>query len=147
MSKFAALAASGLRHKRQRSAPVLGLAILAFILIAVPADRAIGYQGAGALPSVGSLDDYMRQAQPRDRAYAPQGPYMGQGGQGYYGAPTGSRWQMNPAVIGAMILALWAVQRYQERHQRHAMRNYRGSRHWRGLNPGNPMPSPLRYGF
>jgi len=145
MSKFAALAASGLRHKCQRSARVLGLAMLAFTFIVLPADRAIAYQGAGALPSVGSMDDYMRQAQPRDRAYAPQGPYMGQGGQGNYGAPTGSRAQMNPAVTGTMIVLLWALQRYQERHQRHAMRNYRGSRRSRGS--GNPMPSPLGYGF
>jgi hypothetical protein len=58
---------------------------------------------------------------------------------------------MNPAVMGAMILTLWALQRYQQRHQRHhqrrAMPSYRGSRRSRSLNPGNPMPSPLGYGF
>ncbi|MGO9450002.1 MAG: hypothetical protein ACLQDV_02980 [Candidatus Binataceae bacterium] len=54
---------------------------------------------------------------------------------------------MNPAVIGALNLALWTLQRHQERHQRHAMRNYRGSTRARGLNPGNQMQSPLGYGF
>ena len=147
MNTFAALAISALRYKRQRSAHMLGLiaAILAFSFIGLQTDRAVAYQGGGALPSVGSLDDYIGQS--RDRASAPQGSYMGPGGQGSYGARTGSRSQMNPAVIGAMILTQWALQRYQERHQRHAMRNYRRSRHSRGFNPGNPMSSPLGYGF
>ena len=83
------------------------------------------------------------EGQPRDRAYTRQGSYMGQGGQGFYGSPTASRSQTNPAVMGAMMIGLWALQRYQERHQRHhqhyAMRNYRGSRHSRGFNSGNPM--------
>ena len=146
MSTFAALAGSALDHKGRRSAPGLGLiaAVLAFSLIALPADRAVAYQSGGALPSVGSVDDYMSQGQP----YAPQGPNMAPGGQGFYGAPTGSRSQINPAVIGAaMIIGLWALQRYEEHHQRHAMRNSRRSSHSRGLDPGHPMPSPLGYGF
>ena len=149
MSTFAALAGLVLGHKRRRSAPGLGLiaAVLAISLIALPADRAVAYQSGGAPPSVGSVDDYMSQGQPRDQAYAPQGPNIAPGGQGFYGAPTGSRSQINPAVMGAMIIGLWALQRYEEHHQRHAMRNSRRSRHSRGLDPGNPMPSPLGYGF
>ena len=148
MSTFAALAGSVLGHKRRPSAPGLGLiaAVLALSLIALPADRAVAYQG-GALPSVGSVDDYMNQGQPRDREYAPQGPNLAPGGQGFYGAPTGSRSQINPAVMGAMIIGLWALQRYEEHRQRHAMRNARRSRQSRGLDSGSPMPSPLGYGF
>lgn len=161
MNTFLAPVGSMPCHKRPRSARGLWLwliaAILAFSLIAVPATRAIAYQDGGALPSVGSIDDYMSEGQPRDRAYAPQGPYQGpyQGSymdprsQGFYGAPTGSRSQMSPAFMGAMI-ALWALERYQQRHQRHryAMRNNRGSgRHRRSLNPGNPTLSPFGYGF
>lgn len=143
MSIFAALAGSVLRHKRQLSVPALALAILAFGLIPLPADRAVAYQDPGAPPCIGSINDYMRQGQSRDQGYGPQASYMGAGGQGFYGAPSRSRSQMNPAVMGAMVIALWALQRYQERHQRHAMRNYR--RHWRGT--ANPMRSPLGYGF
>ncbi|MGB8414604.1 MAG: hypothetical protein WCE23_17455 [Candidatus Binatus sp.] len=150
MSTFAVLAGSVLVHKGRHSVPGLGLiaAVLAFSLIALPADRAVAYQSGGALPSVGSVDDYMSQGQPRDREYAPQGPNMAPGGQGFYGAPTGSRSQINPAVIGAaVIIGLWALQRYEEHHQRHAMRNARRSRDSRGLDSGNPIPSPLGYGF
>ena len=149
MSTFAALAGSVLGHKRRPSARGLGLiaAVLALSVIALPADRAVAYQSGGALPSVGSVDDYMSQGQPRDREYAPQGPNLSPGGQGFYGAPTGSRSQINPAVMGAMIIGLWALQRYEEHRQRHAMRNARRSRHSRGLDSGNPIPSPLGYGF
>ncbi len=148
MSTFAALVGSVLGHKRRPSAPGLGLiaAVLAISVIALPADRAVAYQ-AGALPSVGSVDDYMSQGQPRDRDYAPQGPNIAPGGQGFYAAPTGSRSQINPAVMGAMIIGLWALQRYEEHRQRHAMRNARRSRHSRGLDSGNPIPLPLGYGF
>jgi hypothetical protein len=138
MSTFAALAVSELRHKRQRPAPRLWLiaTILVSGLIALPADRVAAYPGGGALPTVGTIDDYVSQGQPRDRAYTPQGPPMGPGGQGFYGEPTGSRSRMNPAVIGAVLIGLWALQRYQERHQHHAMGTYRRSRHSRGLNRG-----------
>lgn len=124
--------------------------ILAVSMMAFPVDRAIA-DDDGVPPNVGSLDDYVRQGQPRDRGYAPRGSYNGQGGQGYYGAPTGPSSQMNPAVMGAMMLALWALQRHNERHQRrnqrHAMRNRQNSRRLRSPNSGNPMPSPFGYGF
>ena len=67
MSIFAALAGSVLRHKRQLSVPALALAILAFGLIPLPADRAVAYQDPGAPPCIGSINDYMRQGQSRDQ--------------------------------------------------------------------------------
>lgn len=58
---------------------------------------------------------------------------------------------MNPAVMGAMMLTLWALQRYQQKHQRHhhrgAMRGYGSARRSRGVNAGYPMTSPLGFGF
>jgi hypothetical protein len=70
-------------------------------------------------------------------------------GPGTYGARTGSSSQINPAVLGAMILAQLALQRFQERrqrrHQRYKMVNYRRSRHSRCFDPGNP--APFGYGF
>lgn len=116
MNIFVALAGSVLRPERWRSAQGLRLfaAILAFSLTAVQADRAVAYRGGGTLPSVGSLDEYIRQS--HERASFPQGSSMGPRGQGSYGAQTGSRSQMNPAVLGAVILGQWALQRLQDRH-------------------------------
>ena len=56
MSAFAALGGSLAFQKRQRSAPGLRIiaAILAFSLIALPADRALAYPSDGALPSIGT---------------------------------------------------------------------------------------------
>lgn len=119
-------------------------AIVTFSIVMLPVGPAIAYPDSGAPPGVGSLDDYTRQGQPSERQYRQPGSQIGQGSQGYYGAPRGSRSQMNSAVMGAMILALWALQRYQERHQRHATRNYRGSGR-RVLKSGNPMPAPLGF--
>lgn len=74
MSTFAARASSRLHHERQRSVPGFMAAILAVSIIALPADRVAAYQGGGALPTVGSLNDYVSQGQrPRDPGYAPQG--------------------------------------------------------------------------
>ncbi|MGO9266821.1 MAG: hypothetical protein ACLQBA_18400 [Candidatus Binataceae bacterium] len=141
MSKLVAPDGSVRRHKPQLSGLHLLLTILTFSLIALPAAQAIAYPGGGTLPSVGSLDDYVRQTQPRDQGYAPPGSYMGSnmGQSGFYGGSTGSRSQMNPAVMGTMMIALWALQRYQERHQRHTARHYR--RHYHSV--GNPMQSPF----
>lgn len=138
MSEFIALAGSVPCNERRLSARRLVLAIITFSLIALPAAQAIAYPGGGTLPSVGSLDEYVRQTQPPDRGYAPPGQYMGQAG-GLYGGPAASRSQMNPAVMGTMMIALWALQRYQQRHQRHTARHYR--RHYHSA--GNPMQSPF----
>ncbi|HTW88754.1 MAG TPA: hypothetical protein VMD75_12195 [Candidatus Binataceae bacterium] len=135
--------------------PGLGLAaiILAVSILALPADRAAAYPGNGSLPTVGSLNDYVSQGQQaREPTNAPQGSYMAPGGRGFYGAPpSGSRSYANPAVMGAMVLTLWALQRYQQRHQRHhhrrAGKSYERSRRSRGLNTGNRMSSPFGYGF
>jgi hypothetical protein len=53
--------------------------ILAVSLVAFPADRAMAYDDGSVPANVGSLDDYVRQGQPRDRGYAPRGSYGGQG--------------------------------------------------------------------
>jgi hypothetical protein len=125
--------------------------VLASSLVAIPADFAIAYDDGSAPANVGSLDDYVHQGQPRDQGYGPRGSSIGGAGQGYYGAPSGSRSQINPAIVGAMMLTLWALQRREARHQhhdqRHAMRDRRNSRRSRSLNSGNPMPSPFGYGF
>jgi hypothetical protein len=125
--------------------------ILAVSFVAFPVARAMAYDDGSVPTNVGSLDDYVHQGQPRDREYAPRGGNAGQGGRGYNGAPTGSRSQINPAVMGAMMLALWALQRHNERHQRRnqrqAMRNRQNSRRLQSPNAGNPMPSAFDYGF
>jgi hypothetical protein len=142
MSKLVAPAGSVRRHRRQLSGlRTVVLVVLAFSLTALPTAQAIAYPGGGTLPSVGSLDDYVRQTQPRDQGYAPPGSYMGSnmGQSGLYGGSTRYRSQMNPTVMGTMMIALWALQRYQERHQRHAARHYR--RHFHGA--GNPMQAPF----
>jgi hypothetical protein len=59
---------------------------------------------------------------------------------------------MNPAVMGAMMLALWALQRHNERrqqrrNQRHSTRDGQNSRRLRRMNSGNPMPAPFGFGF
>jgi hypothetical protein len=149
MSGFAARGGRMPFQKRNRSASGLSIiaAILALSLIALPADRALAYSSDGALPGVGSLDDYMRQGQPRDPAYVPQRSYAGPENQGSNGAMAGSRSQMKPAVMGAMILELWAFQRYQKHHHLRGLRDYYGTRHSRALNPGNSMPSTLAHGY
>ncbi len=136
MSEFIGLAGLLQCNGRRLSARRLALVIISFSLIALPAAQAIAYPGGGTLPSVGSLDDYVRETQPPDRGYAPPGQYMGQGG-GLYGGPAASRSQMNPAVMGTMMIALWALQRYQERHQRHTGRHYRRHSH----SASNPLQS------
>ncbi len=138
MSEFIGLTGLMRSHKRQFSGLRLVLAIIVFSLIALPGAQVIAYPGGGTLPSVGSQDDYVRQTQPRDQEYAPPGQYMGQG-RGLYGGPASARSQMDPAVMGTMMIALWALQRYQQRHQRHAARHYQ--RHSRST--GNPMQSPF----
>lgn len=155
MSRFAARVDSILCYKRRRSLPGLGFigVILAVSMIALPAGRAAAYPGGGSLPTVGSLNDYVSQGQgPREPGYTPQGSSMSPGSQGFYSSPqSGSRSQMNPAVMGAMMLTLWVLQRYQQRHQRRhhrrVMRGYGSARRSRGLNSGYPMTSPLGYGF
>ncbi len=67
MSEFIALAGSVSCNERRLSACRLALVIITFSLIALPAAQAIAYPGGGTLPSVGSLDDYVRQTQPRDQ--------------------------------------------------------------------------------
>jgi len=143
---LAALKSSPLRPKHKHSALKLVAAILAISLTTLPASRAVADEGFGALPTVGTVDGYMRQGKPRDPAYSGQ-RYTGSGGQGLYGSPRASASQPNAAVMGAMIVALWALQRYHERHQRHAMRNYRGVARSRRRNRMNQMPLPLGYGF
>jgi hypothetical protein len=142
-------AISARRRKCQRSSLRIIGAMLAFGLISLQTDVAIAYQGGSALPRVGSLNDYIEQS--RDRASAPQGLYMSSEGQGSAGSRTGSHSQMNRAVIGAMILMQWTLQRFQERqrrhHRRYAIRNYRVSGNSRGFNTGYPMSSPLGHGF
>ncbi len=55
-------------------------AILGISLVTIPADFAIAFDDGSAPANVGSLDDYVRQGQPRDREYAPRGSHMGGGG-------------------------------------------------------------------
>jgi hypothetical protein len=141
-----ALKSSSVRPKHKYSAFRVAIAILALCLIVLPANRAVAYEGRGTLPTVGTVDGYMRQGEPRDSPYAGQ-PYSGSGGQGLYGSPRAGAPQQNAAVMGAMIVALWALQRYQERHLRHPMRNYRGVARSRHHNRINQMPFPLGYGF
>ena len=52
-------------------------AILGISLVTIPADFAIAFDDGSAPANVGSLDDYVRQGQPRDREYAPRGSHMG----------------------------------------------------------------------
>jgi hypothetical protein len=125
---------------------MLIVAILAFSIVTLPVERAMAYQDGATPTGVGSLDDYMRQGQPSERSYSPSGPRSSNGGQGYYGAPAaGSRSQMSSAVMGAMIIALWALQQHQQRHQRHAARSNQRVGRSRIFNLGNPIQSPLGF--
>lgn len=120
--------------------------VFAFVFTAFSVGHAAAYPGLDGLPSVGSVDGYMRQGQPRDHAYVPR-PSAGWGGQGFYGSPSTSRLQMNRAVTGVMILALWALERYQERHQTHALRNHHAAMRSRKRNRANSLWLPPGNGF
>jgi hypothetical protein len=140
MSKAVASADSIGRRQVEHITPKVGLiaAIIAFSLIALTADRALAYD-ASSLPSVGSVDDYMQQGQPREQEngqdpYNGGGPYMGPGNQGFYNPPGPRQPKINPAVVGATLVALWALQRYQESRRRPEMRKHHEPRHSRHRN-------------
>jgi hypothetical protein len=145
MSTLTTLANSILRNEPQRLLSASGLTLLALALTALPGIRAAAYSEVEVPLNIGSVNDYMRQALPRDRGYGygPHMPYRGAGGQGYYGAPPGCRSQMNASTEEAMVIALLVLQHYEERHERREIRHHRRHSGW----ARNPMQLPLGYGY
>jgi hypothetical protein len=143
METSTVLADSILRNKKLRLISEFGLAILVSALAALLATRAAAYSGGTGPLSVGSVNDYVSQGQPRYEGYGKRSPYMGGATQGYYGAQPGYRSQRNASAEEAMVIALMLLQHYEERHQLREIRHH--SRHSGWAN--NPMQSPLGVGY
>jgi hypothetical protein len=139
----AALVGSILRSRRQRLASVLGLAVLGFTLTALPGTRAAAYPTVSGPLGKGSINDYMRRAQPHEPEYAPQVPYRAAVGQGYNGAAPNYRLQTSASAEEAMVIALMVLRHYDERHLLREMRHHRRHSGW----AINPMQSPLGDGY
>jgi hypothetical protein len=133
MNTFAVLADSILR-RHQRLVYVLGLAAVGFALTALPDTRAGAYPIVSGPVGIGSINDYMRRAQPHDQGYAPPAPYRRAVGQGYYGATPRYHSQATASAEEAMVIALMVLEHYQERHQLREIRHHRRHSGWVG-NP------------
>jgi len=133
MRKLVTILCSRSGYQGRCWASALGMPLLVLSLILLPSDRTSAYTGSGPLP-IGSVQDYLGQGQSQGQ-YPQRNQYMRpRRGAGYYGYPNGGyRYQQpNPAAVGVMLIALWAMQRYQERHHHHAPAYHRPARHLRG---------------
>ena len=107
-------------HRTRHRASVLGLLIVV-CLLTLPADSTSA--SSGGSPGIGSLNDYVHDTQVEGYGSPPQNPDP-TGGLGHNRPRAGTyRVPSSPALIGVLLLTLWAEQRYQEHHHHHVAAN------------------------
>jgi hypothetical protein len=111
--------------KRHGGVFVSGVLVVAICLVMLSAERASADPGGATLPSIGTLDEYVHQTQIGTGQRGPRYPRQNNGRAYNSGRDSAYRVSANPAIMGVLLLTLWAVQRYDARHNRHHAANYR----------------------